>query len=102
MKTLSSSLFLYIFIVFQLTSCSSTPLQSKRLEAAEAHIMQAEQALANSSDDDSEVRVADENLGTATAYLATINDQKKYLSENEMKQFQALKQRAKDLSRRIR
>ena len=102
MKTLSSSLFLYIFIVFQLTSCSSTPLQSKRLEAAETHIMQAEQALANSSDDDIEVRVADENLGTATAYLATINDQKKYLSENEMKQFQALKQRAKDLSRRIR
>ena len=102
MKTLSSLLFLYTFIVFQLSSCSSTPLQSIRLEAAEIHIMQAEQALANSSGNETEIRIADENLGTATAYLATLNDQKKYLSENEMKQYQALKQRAENLSKRIR
>ncbi len=101
MKNFIRSVFVSIFILFQFSACSTSSLQSNRLDTAEEHILQAEQALANSSGSLG-IRIADENLGTANAYLATLHDHKKYLTENELKRYQALKQRTDGLLKRIR
>ena len=95
-----SSLFIAIILLF-LTACSSTALQSKRLNTAEDFIIQAEQALSRSPSN-TQIRIADENLGTAHAYLATIYDQRKFLSKHELKRYQTLKQRVDGLYKRIR
>lgn len=84
-----------------LMACSSIPLQSKRLDSAEDHIIQAEQALAGSSSN-VQIRIADENLGTASAYLDTLKDQKKFMTEPETQRYQSLKQRAEMLLKQIR
>jgi hypothetical protein len=89
-------------MLFQLSACSSSSsLQSNRLDTAEEHILEAEQALANSAGS-AGIKIADDNLGTANAYLATLNDHKKYLTENELKRYQALKQRSDGLLKRIK
>lgn len=73
------------------------PLQSGRLDTAESHIIQAEHALQRK-----QIRIADENLGTASAYLLTLRDNKKALTKNELKRYQALKQRSEGLMKQIR
>ena len=56
-------LLLSLFIVVQLSSCSTKNLQSDRLDSAESYIQQAEQSLAAAGNKQS----ASNNLGTAKA-----------------------------------
>lgn len=73
------------------------PLQSSRLDTAEGYIIQTEQALARK-----QIRIAEDNLGTANAYLLTLRDFKKSLTINEIKRYELLKQRADGLGKQIR
>jgi hypothetical protein len=88
--------FVALSISISLAACSSTSLQGKRLDTAEANLLQAEQALAASN-----IPAADNSLGTASAYLATLKDYKKFLNKNEFRRFQLLQERAEGLTRTI-
>ena len=88
-------------VIFQLSACSTTSLQSNRLDSAESYIVRAEKIIANSPRK-AEKNLAEENLGTATAYLETLRDNRKFLTKDEHKRRQELKQRADKLSKLIR
>ena len=92
------SLLITLFIAIQLSSCSTSNLQSGRLDSAESYILQAEQRLSTGGNK----RVAAENIGTAKAYLGTLRDHKKYLTKGELARYQTLLQRSNKLSKRIR
>ena len=79
-----------------ITGCATSNLQGSRLDAAEEHLIQAERASASNK-----VTLADNNLGVATAYLATLKDNKKRLTESQKKRYQTLLQREKNLARKI-
>jgi len=98
-----TSIFISIIItaIFQLSACTNASLQSNRLDAAESYIVRAEKIIANSSGK-AEKNLAEESLGTATAYLETVRDNRKFLTKNEHKRRQELKQRADKLSKLIR
>ncbi|MEE9326385.1 MAG: hypothetical protein V3U71_03745 [Cocleimonas sp.] len=97
----TTSITLLITILFYLLGCSSISLQSKRLNTAESFIIEAEHIL-NGSPQRGRLTAANENLGTANAYLLTLKDNRKHLSENEKRRYQSLKQRANQLKKRIR
>ncbi len=99
MKRLIKPLLVSFFIVV-LSACSSTPLQRSRLDAAEINIMQAEQILSQSSSLKAMI-AADEKLGAARSYLATVLDNKTYLNKAELQKYAALKQRLNSVYRRI-
>ncbi len=82
--------------VFLISGCSSTPLQSTRLNKAEAFMTQAEQAI-----EAQKMNIAQNNMGTAKAYLDTLKDNLKFLSKAEVKRFNSLKVKAKVISSRI-
>jgi type III secretory pathway lipoprotein EscJ len=84
--------FLVLFFLVLLSACSSTPLQSSRLDKAETNITQAEQILTQSSDVNA-MKTADEKLGVARSYLATVLDNKKYLNKTQLQKYEALKRR---------
>ncbi len=96
-----TSMTLLITIFFFLSGCSSTSLQSKRLDTAESFIVEAEHILDSPPHRD-RITAINENLGTANAYLLTLKDNKKYLSENEKKRYPSIKQRADQLKKSIR
>lgn len=91
---------LIITVIFQLSACSNANLQSNRLDSAESYIERAEQIIANSPGE-TEKNLAEENLGTAIAYLETVRDNRKFLTKEERKRRLELKQRAKTLSKLI-
>jgi hypothetical protein len=93
--------FVISFLSILLSACSSIPLQTKRMDLAEDLIVEAEQALA-SKPKNPPVRFAIENIGTANAYLATVNDNKKFLTGYELKRYELLKHRADGIMTRIR
>jgi len=101
MNNVTRLFFLSSLIILQLSGCSSSPLQSNRLDTAESFIAQAEQAL-NGSPLNNQIRIANENIGTANAYLLTLHDNKRRLSVNEQKRYLSLKLRADNLKKRIR
>ena len=68
-----------------------------RMDTAETYIAQAEQALENGH-----VMIADDKLGVATAYLATVADHKKFLSKAELSRYKQLKSRTDRLAKRTR
>ena len=78
------------------SGCSTTPLQSTRLNKAETYIIQAEQAISAHK-----MKIATNNMGTAKAYLDTLKDNLKFLTKAEVKRFNLLKVRAKAVSSRI-
>lgn len=84
--------FLLSFSLALLVACSSTPLQTSRLDTAESEIIQAEQILARSSGIRG-MKAADDKLGAASSYLATVLDNKKYLNKNQLQRYAALKRR---------
>jgi hypothetical protein len=96
MKHSIKFIFSSFIIAILLQACTSTPLQSSRLNSAEDDILQAEQALSASK-----VKIAENYLGTAAAYLATVEDYKNRLSSNEKKKYQGLRQREVNISRMI-
>jgi len=85
-----------ISMLMLLTACGGS-LQNGRMDSAEGHIIQAERALASSN-----TKVATDNLGTAKAYLSTVNDFKKRLSIHELRRFDALKKREANIERTIK
>jgi len=91
MKKLSSALLISLLL---LTACSAS-LQTRRMDTAEDHIVQAEQAAKNNNSS-----AVTENVGSAKAYFATINDNRSQLTINEQKRLSKLKQRAANVSRR--
>ena len=100
MKRNTTYFFLSILITLLLSGCSTAALQTSRLDTAEEYIVQAEQAI-GSSPNQTQIIYATESLGTANAYLATLKDNKKHLSKQELERFKALKLRAKNLQNRI-
>lgn len=87
---------LLISLLILLTACGGS-LQSGRMDSAEGHIIQAERAL-NASN----AVVANDNLGTAKAYLSTVNDFKKSLNIHEQRRFEALKKRETKIEKTIK
>ncbi len=79
------------FIVILLSACSTTSLQSARMDKAEQQTILAEQAL-RQKDHNSAV-VAKETAGTANAYLATVRDYIKFLTPAEKERLTSLQQR---------
>lgn len=78
-------------IVILLSACSTTSLQSARMDEAEQQTILAEQAL-RQKDHNSAV-VAKETAGTANAYLATVRDYIKFLTPAEKARLTSLQQR---------
>lgn len=103
LKKSTTSIFIAIIItvIFQLSACSNANLQSNRLDSAESYIERAEQIIANSPGE-TEKNLAEENLGTAIAYLETVRDNRKFLTKDEYKRRLELKQRADKLINMIR
>ncbi len=100
MKTRVNNLLLLITFVSFLTGCSSTPLQSTRLNKAETYMIQAEQALSSTQADRKNIAI--NNIGISQAYLATIKDNLKFLTKVEKKRYYALVTRAKGIEGRVR
>ncbi len=78
--------------VLLISGCSTTPLQTTRLDKAETYMMQAEQAITANR-----MKLATNNMGTAKAYLDTLKDNLKFLSKNEVKRYHLLRGRAKGI-----
>jgi len=98
MKKLSLISFLVLNL---LSACSTASIQTQRLNTAESYIQQTEQLLVGSLDDDL-IRAAQQDLDTANAYLATLKDYRKLMTDDEMKRYKALKQRSDEIMKRIR
>jgi len=99
-KTMSNSIKLFIINVIGIliiSACSSTPLQTTRLNKAETYIIQAEQALAANR-----INIAVNDMGTAKAYLDTLKDNLKFLSKTEVKRYNELRAREKVTATRVR
>ena len=90
---------LLTFSFFQV-ACSTKTLQHDRLNLAENYIEKAEGIIANSRGENDKI-LAQETLGTAQAYLETLRDNRKFLTEQEQKRRLDLKQRAEELSKVI-
>lgn len=97
MKRLIKTFFLSSFFLLLLSACSTGSLQMDRMDTAEAYITQAEQALGKG-----QMMIADDKLGIATAYLATVADHKKFLSKAELDRYNQLTSRIQRLTKRIR
>ena len=82
------------------TACSQDRLQTDRLNLAENYIGKAEQIVTHSTGGEDNI-LAEETLGTAKAYLETVRDNKKFLTEQEERRRLELKQRADQLLKRI-
>lgn len=93
------SFFILAFTIISLSAC--TPLQSRRLDTAEDYIVEAEQILAGPPHHD-QVKVADDTIGSAKAYLLTLKDFKKRLNSHELKRYKVLQQRANGVTNRIK
>ena len=87
-------------VLVLLAGCSSTTLHTKRLNIAEDQINYAEQVLSQSPSSE-QIKMVSDELGTATAYLATVEDFKKFLSNEELRRHKALLHRANTLLGRI-
>jgi len=91
-KLLAVNLVMSILIL----GCSSTPLQSQRLNKAETYIIQAEQALTANRK-----QLATQDMGTAKAYLDTLKDNLKFLTKTEVKRYHNLRAREKNTSAKV-
>ncbi len=91
---------LVMLVLFQISACSTANLQTDRLNSVEDYLQQVE-VLLSSSQNSQSIYIADEKLGTAKAYLETLRDNRKFLTENELRRYNALKQRANSLARQI-
>ena len=100
MKSIVKNLLSSVTIVSLLAGCSSTPLQSTRLNKAESYMIQAEQAL--SSTQAGRMNVAINNIGISKAYLATTKDNLKFLTNTEKKRYHLLVARVKGIEGRVK
>lgn len=83
-----------------LTACSNAPVQNKRLNTVEYLVIGAERALSSKSVPNP-VQYAKGNLDTAGAYLLTLRDNKKILSEIQLKKYNSLTQRVTILLKQL-
>jgi len=84
------------FVVFIIAGCSTTALQSTRLNKAETYLIQAEQALVTNR-----ISLAKNNIGTAKAYLDTLKDNLKFLTKAEVKLYHKLRVKEKATAAKI-
>ena len=89
-------LFCISFLFLLLSACSTTNLQTIRMDKSEQQIIIAEQALSQSDNE-----VAIDNIGSASAYLATVTDFINFLSNKEKIRLKNLKQKADKINRMI-
>jgi len=90
-------LFIISSIFFVLSACSTSNLQSTRMDKAEEQIVLAEQALNQSNKS-----VASQSIGTASAYLATVTDFINSLNDRDKGRLKRLKQKVDIIERRTR
>jgi hypothetical protein len=83
-------------ITLLLTACTGASLQSSRLDKAESFMIQAEQAISMNN-----MRVAQENIGTSNAYILTLKDNFKFLSDEEKSRYNNLKARIEKINQRV-
>ena len=79
-----------------ISGCSTTPLQSKRLNKSETFMIQAEQAISSNK-----LKLAKANIGTAKAYLDTLKDNLKFLTKAEVKRYHRLRAKEKLISKTL-
>jgi len=99
-KTFFAGTVVILSLLLLQTACSQDTLQTDRLNLAENYIGKAEQIVTRSVGEKDNI-LAEESLGTAKAYLETLRDNKKFLTEQEEKRRLELKQRADQLLKRI-
>jgi len=99
-KTFITNTVVILSLLFLQTACSQDTLQADRLNQAENYIGRAEQIITHSAGEKDNI-LAEENLGTAKAYLETLRDNKKFLTEQEERRRLELKQRADQLQKII-
>ena len=99
MKFTLNNIPLLMTTILLLSACSTSPLQSTRLNKAETYMIQAEHALLSKQTNN--MKVAENNIGIANAYLATIKDNVKFLSKSELNRFETLKVKSKAIDARI-
>ena len=92
-------LLVILTILTLLTGCSTSSVQSKRLDTAEELIIQTERDLTSTIGDTNKLK-AQEKLGTANAYLATLKDYQKSLTKEELERYKALTKKSDALSKR--
>ncbi|MEB8433702.1 hypothetical protein OO007_15795 [Cocleimonas sp. KMM 6892] len=87
-----SKIFLAMTLSTLLVACSNAPVQTKRLNTVEDLVVGAERVLSNNTNPNAK-QYAKQNLDTAGAYLLTLRDNKKILSDDQLKRYNALTQR---------
>ena len=94
MKLQFRTSFLTAIFSVAMIGCSSGPLQSGRLDNAEEYILRAQEQI-------NQPILANETLGTANAFLATVKDNKFRLSQAEKTRYELLLKKSKVVSRKI-
>ena len=87
-------------VLMMLTACSTSSVQTKRLNTVEELILQTEHDLTNSSGSSNKIK-AQEKLGTAKAYLATLKDYQKSLTTKELARYKDLTKKSEELSKQV-
>ncbi|WP_299879591.1 hypothetical protein [uncultured Cocleimonas sp.] len=100
MITVSKILFTTVLTTTLLVGCSNAPVQTSRLNSVEDLILDAERVLSNNAGPNP-IQYAKQNLDTAGAYLLTLRDNKKVLSDIQLKRYNSLTQRISTLRKQI-
>ena len=100
MNTVSKILLSTVISTSFLTGCSNAPVQTGRLNTVENLLYDAERVLKLNSVSNPK-QYAKENLDTASAYLLTLRDNKKVLSDSQLKKYNTLSQRVLSLQKQL-
>jgi len=98
--TVSKILFTTVLTTTLLVGCSNAPVQTNRLNTVEDLLLDAERMLSRNSGPNSK-QYAKQNLDTAGAYLLTLRDNKKVLSDTQLKRYNSLSQRVSTLRKQL-
>ena len=100
MITVSKILLTTLLTTTVITGCSTAPVQTDRLNTVEDLLLDAERVLSNKSVSNPN-QYAKENLGSASAYLLTLRDNKKVLSDSQLKRYNSLTKRVSALQKQL-
>ena len=99
MQLTKKSLLTLLVLIF-LTACSVSKLQSERLDNAEKYLVEAEQISTTKQNGSINNEYLQNTLGTARAFLATVLDNKRFLTKEELKRHAELTKRVNSLSQK--
>ena len=100
MNTVSKILLSTVLTTTLITGCSNAPVQNNRLNTVENLLQDAERMLSQNTASNSQL-YAKENVDTASAYLLTLKDNKRVLSDSQLKKYNTLSQRASSLQKQL-